>query len=314
MKRLKVVGLLLAAVFVLSAAVSASASAAGTPEFSTQTGWTGTGGKATFTAGTTTLKCEKSTSEGSMEASKVAGKYTITFKTCTSAGLACNSLGSAAGTIVIGGTWHMEFGLEEEALIWLLVPSTHIECPELKTLLSMSGGILGSVTPKNTESKEFTVAITATKEKQGISEFMTEEGGTEVISLQTEINGGKATPTTVESAETKLVTEKVTEMLAGFIKPKAGTENPLKIKEKKSKTITMEYIGVLTTGLMSVAITNTKNFTEKGGTCEKNAGLKSGGTCTVIIECKGKAGEKGEVIVKGAGRAVRAGRNKLECE
>jgi hypothetical protein len=110
MKRLKVLGMALVAVFAVGAVAVTSASAA-KPEWSITTKiktqeYTKT---ATLeTKGASSVTCTKFTVEGEATTPK-GGKTTITFKECESAGAKCNSTGQAAGVIKVETTGELVY-------------------------------------------------------------------------------------------------------------------------------------------------------------------------------------------------------------
>lgn len=120
MRRLKLLGLALLAVFASAAALSSSALALELPENlpvseSTRTFTGKNEGETEFkTVGIAPVKCTEVTGEGSEEAKKPLGTVHFDFKNCTTeeSGLKvkCTGLGeTTSGTILVLGTWHLVF-------------------------------------------------------------------------------------------------------------------------------------------------------------------------------------------------------------
>jgi hypothetical protein len=174
MRRFKLLGLALVAVFATAAAVSASAFAvepANLPESALTRTWTGEAeGEPEFVSETpeaVTLKvlCKSATAEGTEEPKKPLGLFHIHFVECSAvvAGVAqkCTDLNhSTAGEILALGTWHLVFDKEKgkefkelTTAVLFLVELVHFQCGPL--LLAQVKGEVVCLHLKATE-KAFT--------------------------------------------------------------------------------------------------------------------------------------------------------------
>jgi len=152
----------------LSAISVASASASVLPG-TKGTKVTGTSGKATLQQkGGISITCEKSKTTGEAESSELA-LILITFEpNCTAAGLAANSVGDAAKTILV----HVEAGEcfnaahTEHYILFLILP-LKLEVPSTKLTIEIKGDVLGKVAPIGKKAKVFTVEL---KQKAGVQE------------------------------------------------------------------------------------------------------------------------------------------------
>jgi hypothetical protein len=181
MHRFKVLGLALMAVFAFAAVVQATANAASMtlPEFTTKSSWTGKSGagKLTTAAGDE-IKCSAGTNEGTTEASKKLGTFSISFTGCKSekpiAGAKCESTGAASETIVTAGTWHLVLNTisgADKHLIWFLVSPLVVKCSIFE--FKISGNVLGSISPANQLTKVYTLGVNVPS--SGHQEFTTFE-------------------------------------------------------------------------------------------------------------------------------------------
>ncbi|HEV2974575.1 MAG TPA: hypothetical protein VGX69_06210 [Solirubrobacteraceae bacterium] len=163
MRRFKLLGLALVAVFAMAAAISASASAVepvNLPESATGRTWTGESeGEPEFSSETAeagvlqVVKCTSAPSEGTEEAKKPLGLFHIHFLGChATVGTTeakCTDLNhSTAGEILVLGTWHLVFdrkiGGNFEKLttaILFLVEPVHFSCSSL-LLVEVKGEVL----------------------------------------------------------------------------------------------------------------------------------------------------------------------------
>ncbi|HEV2974536.1 MAG TPA: hypothetical protein VGX69_06015 [Solirubrobacteraceae bacterium] len=165
MRRFKLLGLALVAVFAMAAAISASAFAVeqpvNLPESATGRTWTGEAeGTSEFSSETgeagvlVVVKCPKAEAEGTEEAKKPLGLFHIHFLGCESevspkTTVKCTDLNhSTAGEILVLGTWHLVFdrkiGGNFEKLttaILFLVEPVHFSCSSL-LLAEVKGEVL----------------------------------------------------------------------------------------------------------------------------------------------------------------------------
>jgi hypothetical protein len=172
MKRIRVLGVVLVAVFAFGAV--AIASAAKMPEFKPATNeGTSSSASATFTEEKEafSIKCEKNTGTNAVE-SGTAGKFTETFNKCKAAGIeTCTGEGQKSGVIVVKGTFMLGLiKLEESgAGIAFLIEPVKFECAGTK--IEVTGCAAGPITPTETATTKFTVKLKATKGKQEPGEF-----------------------------------------------------------------------------------------------------------------------------------------------
>jgi len=146
MKRFRLLGLLLVALFVAAIAVSAVAAADETPlNLPFKAGETFTGkseGEPKFISSAGTVICKEATGllpDNTIESNlPPLGKFGIHFSVCRDelTGTVCTGLGEAAGTILVNGTWHLvwdEKGATFELTVatLFLVEMVHFACGPL---------------------------------------------------------------------------------------------------------------------------------------------------------------------------------------
>src|SRR4029077_5595986 len=168
MRRFKLLGLILVAVFASAAALSSSAFAAlpqNLPESAKERTWTGendgTGADAEpqlLSKELGSVKCKKAPATGTEEVGKPLGLFHISFEGCTSevTKKACTGLGDSEGTILVLGTWHLVFDqLKPELLtaVLFLIEHMHFSCSAIVLILVL--GTLVCLHLKPTE-KAFT--------------------------------------------------------------------------------------------------------------------------------------------------------------
>lgn len=214
LKRFRVVGLCLVAVFAVSAVASASASAA-LPEFvpSTKQTFTSTSGVSTLAAGAFTITCEKDTNAGEITGAKTVGKVVVKFTKCTIKVLftfECKSKGAANGEIVTnalkGTLGYIEgygsgVGLKLEPETASEYTNGEIECAG-SNKVKVTGAVIGEVTPINTSSTkgELIFKRTGTKQESG-EEIEIEHVRYEHVKLMSSLNGGTAGPAAEETTD-----------------------------------------------------------------------------------------------------------------
>ena len=174
MTRIRTIGLVLVAVFAMSAIVASAASAA-LPEYfqkgsplTKKTAFTGTAGASKLVSGAATIECTSDSSKGDLLTSKTAGKIKITYSGCTIPalpGIKCETKKAKPGVITT------------EALKGLLVYSSEtvggakiaseqftpeseeaeatfakFSCDEGAIPVVVTGAVLGEATPIDTEA------------------------------------------------------------------------------------------------------------------------------------------------------------------
>src|SRR6185437_8805820 len=208
MRRLKTVVTAFVGVVALFAVMSASASAVALPEFSKATNATGTIGTSTFETTSALLGSITSTS-GTTEQTATStqlGTLHIMF-----AGVKCHgpfgetaageSLGDAAGVVLVLGEYHLVRIATGDVGVWLLINPVHIEClfASGTLLLVVQGNLLGLITPILTKTKSFTITLTQSKGSQTIKEFENDSGVKVKASLTTSIDEGTAVASAQQS-------------------------------------------------------------------------------------------------------------------
>jgi hypothetical protein len=195
MKIARLVGVLLVAIFAMSA-VAASTAAASEPEFSmlpaTKT-FTGASGAGTLKAGTVaTTYCTKDSNNGEITGMKTVGKVVVTFTGCKIEGnkkvCTIKSVGAAEGTIVtnslagtLGTSKESSTGvgelLEPESggvFVTLAETACGIET-------SVEGGIIGEVTPIKTLQTTGKLNYVLAAGKQAIKKITVSGGSKEKV-------------------------------------------------------------------------------------------------------------------------------------
>jgi hypothetical protein len=141
--------------------VSASALPVVLPESASERSWTGKniGTPEVETTAGESLACTAATAEGTEQSKKPLGIYHLHITGCsTLGGLAtCSSLGDAAGSILITGSWHLVFDTLGATLgqagvaILDLVGDVHVECAGI-LILALAGGMTLCLVTKPTTS------------------------------------------------------------------------------------------------------------------------------------------------------------------
>jgi hypothetical protein len=153
MRQVRLLGLVLMAIFALGVTLSAMASAelniTNLPETNTGKNWKGKNDEAKpqLVGLNATVTCEKATATGTEEKAHPLGLFHITFGECSAVvgGLkvTCTGLGEAAGVILSLGTWHLVYDQISPELLTatLFLPElTHFSCSVL--LVEVKGELL----------------------------------------------------------------------------------------------------------------------------------------------------------------------------
>jgi hypothetical protein len=215
-KRLKITAALAMTACAILAATASSAAAA-LPELlpgTKGTKFTGKSGKGTLQIKSgAAVSCMSTTGEGELT-SPTAGKGTITFKGCSTAGLSINSLGNAAGTVTISGETSVCYvnSKAKEVGVVTRIPEAgvHLEVPSVKLLLLKKGDFIILATPLNKSTTTFTGVLEQKEGKQAITKC---EGGPEEIVLVS-TDGGAFVQAGLEVKEDVLTFEKSEELMA----------------------------------------------------------------------------------------------------
>ncbi|MGH2864524.1 MAG: hypothetical protein ACRDJX_04660 [Solirubrobacteraceae bacterium] len=205
MKRIKIIGLALVAVFALSAVVAASASAA-LPEFvpgAAKTKFTSKSGESFLEASKQVIKCKSDTNKGELVGTtKKEDTVTVTFLGCESLTLKAKcqnttTKGKIVTNLLVSLLGYINAAKKEVGLS--LSPKTagglfaEFECAEVKVKVGEGTGkggnsVIGRVTPVNklvTPPETFALSFNCVSEKQEVEKF---EGGAKDV-LEAEIGG-----------------------------------------------------------------------------------------------------------------------------
>jgi len=225
MKRIRIIGLALVAVFAISAIASATASAA-KPEFvfaGIKKGLKAKSGSATLeTASKEKVTCTSSSNGGEIEGGNGSKKVTgiiVKFKGCKSSGFACSTSGAASEEIITNSlSGELGYIKAAEKTVGLdLLPTgggefVEFNCAGGIVKVKVKGSVIGQITPVNkkvTTAEHFTLTFTQSGGKQGIEKFETGVKDT----LETSKNGG-AFEGSAEAATAEVTGEETVEISA----------------------------------------------------------------------------------------------------
>jgi hypothetical protein len=155
-----------------------------------------TTGAVTFAAaGGSEWQCKSGVESGEVSGGSGARKVSGTFLTlsgCAIAGKACTTAGQASG-VIKSGELEGELGYLSETkmgdvgLLLKAKSGLFMSCSAGSTAVEFKGGLIGSVTPVNTQGKSFEVQYSGAEGEQSLTKFV---GGTENV-LQVSSNKGK---------------------------------------------------------------------------------------------------------------------------
>jgi hypothetical protein len=210
MKRFRILGVALLAVFAVGVVAAASASAEVVVLPGTAQGFTGSGGLGSLeTLAGTLVTCTSQTSEGKSEENKPLGTFHIHFLGCKATALGvtapCASLDHKVSeeAILTLGTYHLVFdhlgaSLSEDGVgILFLLEHLHFTCETgiVKILVLVLGEVLCLVKPVNTKAAHFEVTCEQKAKGDPKEIVYWNEAGTEVKmgseALKTALNEGK---------------------------------------------------------------------------------------------------------------------------
>jgi len=319
MQRCKVCILTVAITVAFCSAISTTAHAAEvlSPEFSTETGFTGSSAAFTIeTSGGSRITCKKTSSTGTA-VTKETGEFHLEGKECTTSGglITCTGEGDSSGVILLSGEWGLAAKGSKEAFLLVGLSTAHVTCAT--TSVQIKGWMLMPITPLETETTRYTVTA---KQSRGKSEFTEYENGDgEKISavLLVSLNSEAFKEAGAEVTEGKVTTEKTTEIKLSGSRVEFQNEGViLRIEERRRVTVTAEYLrgtlGPGTSSRLTVFINGPFSIIARGTTCE-GANLNPNGTCNVEIECTGRARELGKALIKTESRFVGDALRLLEC-
>lgn len=216
MRRSRMLGCLLTAVFTVGLVIAASATAeelgllpegtAAEPLVAN-----GTVGAAVYeTLAGSSISCTSAEILTSWT-SHTTGLFHLHLKGCKSAGGSCSTAGDASGVILALGTIRLVYDKITEGLgagVLFAFEEVHATCGELiKVLVLLRGSLLCLVLPINTLVKEGEYVCKQAKGDQAERSYWTAETGKEAkATLETSVNGGAFELSGVESKENKLKT------------------------------------------------------------------------------------------------------------
>jgi hypothetical protein len=212
MKRIRLMVLATMAV-VAGTALAASAASAALPEFlpsGTKSTFTSTSGPGTLeTAAKEKIECTADTNEGSITGAKTV-KVTIRFTGCKAFGFAnCKTTGAKEGELVVvaptGTLGYIKKAAPTQVGLSLAITEFSFECLGGLAKGKVRGGVIGEVTPINTET---TTGKLILKQKEGKQEFTKFEGGAET-KLESSKNGGAFEAAGEETTDTITFKEKI---------------------------------------------------------------------------------------------------------
>jgi hypothetical protein len=171
MRKIKVLGLAIVAVFALGAMLASTAFAL--PSFlpgTAGTTWTGSAVGETELQSTSALaavKCKTASAEGSFT-NNAEGPFHIDFKECTAAGGKCTGAGESSGVILALGTDHLVWDALttlSAAILFSIEPSVHFTCTVLgvELLVLVSGSVLCKIKTPGTKKATYEFACEASK-------------------------------------------------------------------------------------------------------------------------------------------------------
>jgi hypothetical protein len=210
MKRIRILGVALLALFALSAVMAVAASAEEGFLPLKAKGATVEGKVSTLnTAANLPIVCGKlDPSKGTFSSDKHA-TGTLQFLECTVAGLAANSVGDASKTILapveflvcLTNSAELKFGIAAE-----VVGTLNLEVPSLGAKITVKGRVIGEATAKaGAKAKVFTVNYTGAKGVQNVTKC-TDSSGTKEHTLQAESSLTKKLETASQNVESGTVT------------------------------------------------------------------------------------------------------------
>lgn len=219
MKHIKTAGLILVAMFAMSALATGAASAEPMlPRLTAKGGelvkkkYTSTSGPSTLETGKNgAVKCKAGTDTGETTGPRT-GTSTVKFTGCESASIKCNTSGAKSGEIITKATSKLVYINEAKKTVGELLTAAEstIECTFLQSL-KVKGSVIGELTPVGVEQEEFTLAF---KQKKGVQEPTQYEEEGKKFSAITETEGKgiktfKFEPSGLETTDTLKFEEKV---------------------------------------------------------------------------------------------------------
>jgi hypothetical protein len=168
-----------------------------------KTSFSGKGAKNVFQdKGGASITCPEITiTSGELTTEKTLGLAILSLgKTCTTGGLAEESLGDASGTILAHVELHnCTISAGHAGLLIKFLP-LHVEVPSTKLLITREGSIIVEVTPNKKSTKAYSLVVEQKEGKQAIEKC---EGG-EAHTLSTSTDGGAFVQSGWEIKEAKL--------------------------------------------------------------------------------------------------------------
>jgi hypothetical protein len=217
MRRIQLTGVALVAVLALGALV-ATAAMAEKPEFSPseKNAFTTSGGAAKFEQkeGIAAISATKSTGTGEVANAK-EGTFSETFEDVTAplSGKCTGLSDKTVGNVTSSGSFKIGYldAAKTKVGIALKINAEHFECEKTVTLVTVEGAVVGLLTPTNTKTKTFGIAL---KQSKGINEFTqilnAGNNGFETFVLKSEINGSELKQSGQETTVTIKTTKEAT--------------------------------------------------------------------------------------------------------
>jgi len=214
MKRFRLIGMAILAIFAIGAVASATASAEELRMLPLGTGanpvkFNVASGVGKLVAGTSKIKCEKDKGTGEATSARL-GTFRVTFEECKEEELkvTCRGLKDLPGNITAEGEFHLRRLLGTEAeqkhiVVFFLLSNVHFSCSIV--LVKVSGCVAGLIKPINTLTKELAIGVELEGTKQKILEADTDgelTGMEKCGPLQVAKNEGTAENGTEETTET----------------------------------------------------------------------------------------------------------------
>ena len=191
MKVTRILGVLAVALCALGGVASSASATMVLPNFSVQTGGSGTGGEGVL-FGAAEIKCTDLSAKMTMNATKKAGTFDINFLGCKAFGAECHSEGDEKGIILSKGNYQLVLGTvagSDKRFVLFEPSETKIICAFLSTKVVVKGTVLGEITQTGANTFNLKTAATS-KTGQEFKEYENDEGALVKAQLLSNTNGG----------------------------------------------------------------------------------------------------------------------------
>lgn len=266
MRRLALLLTALVTLLALAAGDATASWAVELPQFTVETGFTGSTAATTIeTAKGTTVTCKSATVEGTAT-TKRSGTFHLAEKECKSSGVACTGTGDSSGVILATGEWHLAddsadvIGERLGVTFVLLSPEEFgFTCAAL-VKVKTKGKVLAAISPADVETTAYELQLNETKGKEEFTQYENEAGEAVTTKLEASINGGAFEEAGIHATEAKLTTAKATKLLGPFT-----VRIPFRVVFLKVAT-EMQPLETLNEGTVSVkVVTQTLEGAEPAG-------------------------------------------------